>query len=93
MHDKLELFNVQFLVFYFNDILLYRKSKDEHIKHLRLMLIVLRGNKLFANLMKYIFLAIIVFRTGLLYCDSIMVDDVKVKAIRERPTPLVVTKL
>ena len=42
---------------YFDDILMYSKSKDEHIGHLREVLIVLKEKKLYVNMKKCIFLS------------------------------------
>jgi hypothetical protein len=45
----------RFIVVYFNDILVYNKSLDEHINYLRYVLDVLRNEKLYVNLKKCIF--------------------------------------
>jgi hypothetical protein len=41
----------KFSIGYLDDILIYSKSKDEHEKHLRMVLQVLREHQLFARLM------------------------------------------
>jgi len=45
----------KFIILFLNDILIYSKSKEEHEKHFRMVLKVLRENKLYANLCKFIF--------------------------------------
>ena len=42
----------QFVVIFINDILIYSKSKEEHDKHLRIVLQTLREEKLFTKLSK-----------------------------------------
>ncbi|XP_019057164.1 PREDICTED: uncharacterized protein LOC109116372 [Tarenaya hassleriana] len=45
----------KFVVVYFDDILVYSKSLGEHVEHLRCVLDILRGEKLYANLKKCTF--------------------------------------
>ena len=45
----------KFVVVYFDDILVYSKSLDEHIGHLRHVLEILRKEKLYTNLKKCTF--------------------------------------
>ena len=45
----------KFVVVYFDDILVYSKSLDEHVEHLRCVLAVLRNEKLYANFQKCTF--------------------------------------
>lgn len=42
----------QFVIVFIDDILIYSKTKEEHIEHLRIVLQTLRENKLFAKLKK-----------------------------------------
>jgi hypothetical protein len=55
MNEVLHLFIGKFVVVYFDDILIYSKSLDEHIKHLRAVFGALREAHLFANLEKCTF--------------------------------------
>ena len=49
MNHVLHAFIGKFVVVYIDDILMYRKSLDEHVEHLRCVLAVLRNEKLYAN--------------------------------------------
>jgi hypothetical protein len=45
MNHVLRTFIGKFVVVYFDDILIYSKSLDEHIEHIRYVLVVLREQK------------------------------------------------
>jgi hypothetical protein len=55
MNEVLCPFICKFVVVYFDDILIYSKSLNEHIEHLRVVFCTLREARLFANLEKCIF--------------------------------------
>jgi hypothetical protein len=55
MNKVLRSFISKFVVVYFDDILIYSKSFDEHIKHLRAVFGALCETRLFANLEKCTF--------------------------------------
>ncbi|KAH9705002.1 Endonuclease [Citrus sinensis] len=64
------------------------KGLDEHIEHLQSVLTVLRKEKLYANLKKCSFCRNqIVFLGYVVSAKAIEVDEEKVKAIKEWPTP------
>jgi len=77
-----------FLVVYFDDILIYSKNLDEHLGHLRQVLIILRKHHLLANLEKCIFCQENVVSLG--FMVGVHVDPEKIKAIQELPTPTIV---
>ena len=73
---------------YFDDILIHNKSKGENVEHLREVFKVLRENKLYANLKKCTFIQnSLLFLSYMVSSEGIKIDEEKVKAIREWPTP------
>ena len=67
---------------FIDDILVHSKSKEEHEEHLRVVLQVLRENKLYAKLKKYEFWLDSVALLGhVVSKDGISVDLEKVKVI------------
>jgi hypothetical protein len=79
---------------YFDDILVYNKNLDEHIEHLRCVFDELRCKKLYANFKKYTFcIEKVVFLGYVVSTKGIEMDEKKVKAIKEWPTPKGVTKV
>ena len=82
----------EFVLVFLDDILVYSKTKEEHIQHIREILTRLRSEKFFGRLKKCDF-----FRTEVEYlgfdvgADGIKPSLSKVKAILEWPTPESVT--
>uniref|UniRef100_A0A2N9GT25 CCHC-type domain-containing protein n=1 Tax=Fagus sylvatica TaxID=28930 RepID=A0A2N9GT25_FAGSY len=86
-------FKNRFVVVYFDDILVYSKSLDEHVDYLHCVLAVLRKEKLNANLKKCSFcLDKVVFLGYVVSAKGIAVDEEKVKAVKEWPTPKSITE-
>jgi hypothetical protein len=54
MNEVLRAFIGKFVVVYFDDILIYNKSMDEHVDHMRAVFNALRDARLFGNLEKCI---------------------------------------
>ena len=55
MNEVLRAFIGRFVVVYFDDILIYSKSLEDHLEHLRVVFIALRDAHLFGNLCKCTF--------------------------------------
>lgn len=87
MNQVLRQFLSHFVVVYFDVILIYSKHKDEHFDHIRKVLEVPRENELYVNLKKCVFLQTQLILGFIISCDVMRVDDSKVEAIREWPTP------
>jgi hypothetical protein len=73
---------------YFDDILVYSKIGEEHLRHLRMVLRRLQQYKLLVNLKKCSFM-----KTKLIYLgfvissNELKMDPEKVRAIKEWPSP------
>ncbi|KAJ9682680.1 hypothetical protein PVL29_018578 [Vitis rotundifolia] len=94
MNHALREFIGKFVVVYFDDILVYSKNLDEHINHLHCVLAVLRKEKLYANLKKCSFcMDKVVFLGYVVSAKGIEMDEEKVKAIKEWPTPKSITEI
>ena len=52
MRHVLDPFKHVFVIVYLEDICIYSKSSEEHLDHLRRVLIVLRENKIFIKIVK-----------------------------------------
>jgi hypothetical protein len=94
MNEVLHSFIGKFVVVYFDDILIYSKSLDEHIEYLRAVFGALRESHLFANLEKCTvctdrvdFLGYVVTPQG------IEVDEAKIEGIKSWPIPITLTQL
>ncbi|KAA0067527.1 Transposon Ty3-I Gag-Pol polyprotein [Cucumis melo var. makuwa] len=88
MNHVLKEYIGKFVVVYFDDILVYSKGLNDHILHVKTILLKLREEKLYANFKKCSFcLEQIHFLGFIVGKDGVKVDEEKVKAIREWPTP------
>jgi hypothetical protein len=86
MNEVLHAFIGKFMVVYFDDILIYNKSIDEHIDHLRDVFNALHDAHLFGNLEKCTFYRVS-FLGYVITPQGIEVDHAKVEAIHGWPIP------
>jgi len=88
MNHVLKEFIGRFVVVYFDDILVYSRDLDDHSRHLRQVLLVLRKHTLFANIDKCTFCVDSVFFLDFVVSKNwVRVDPKKIKAIQEWTTP------
>ena len=70
------------LCFYFDDILIYSKNLDDHLIHVKIVLDVLRKERLFPNLKKCTFCTDrLMFLGFVVSAQGIQVDEEKVRVI------------
>jgi hypothetical protein len=78
----------KFVIVFLDDILVYSKSKEEHEKHLRMVLQVLRDHILYAKISQCIFYQNKIHYLGHIISTTwIKVDTEKIEAIKGWPTP------
>jgi hypothetical protein len=94
MNEVLRAFIGKFMVVYFDDILIYSKSIDEHIDHLRAVFNVLHDAHLFGYLEKCTFCTDRVLFLGYVVTpQGIEVDHAKVEAIDGWPIPKILSQV
>nr|GEV65646.1 hypothetical protein [Tanacetum cinerariifolium] len=84
----------KFVIVFIDDIFIYSKTKEDHENHLRLMLDLLRKEKLYAKFSKCEFwLQEVHFLGHVLNHDGIYVDPSKIKAVKSWKAPTTPSKV
>ena len=94
MNHVLRSYIGKYCVVYFDDILIYSKSLQDHEEHLRNVLGTLRKERLFGNLKKCMFCTDkVTFLGFIVTAQGVEVDPEKVKAIQDWPRPTSISQV
>ncbi|KAJ0875134.1 putative nucleotidyltransferase, Ribonuclease H [Helianthus annuus] len=94
MNQLLRPFIGKFVVVYFDDILIYSASFSDHVVHVRQVLALLRRDRFYAATKKCVFMTPKVLFLGYVISgDGIQVDESKVAAVQNWPTPTTITEV
>ncbi|GJX32445.1 putative reverse transcriptase domain-containing protein [Tanacetum coccineum] len=78
----------RFMIVFINDILIYSKTREEHVEHIRLVLELLKREKLYAKFSKCEFwLREVQFLRHVINGDGIHVDPSKIEAVNNWKAP------
>jgi hypothetical protein len=81
----------KFVIMFIDDILIYSENKEDHAKHLRIVLTRLRDHQLYAKFSKCGFwLKIVPFLSHVLSKHGISVDPSKVQEVMDWKSPTIV---
>ena len=94
MNDILGRYLWKFVLVFFDDILIYSKTWEEHLQHIRQVMALLQANSVFLKKSKCSFGQTTVGYLGHIISDQgVIVDWEKIKAITSWPQPMTVKQL
>nr|GEV44376.1 hypothetical protein [Tanacetum cinerariifolium] len=94
MNRMCKLYLDRFVIVFIDDILIYSKNRKEHERHLKLILKLLKEEKLYAKFSKYEFwLSKVKFLGHVIDSEGIHIDPAKIEAIKDWASPKTPTEI
>nr|GEV49958.1 putative reverse transcriptase domain-containing protein [Tanacetum cinerariifolium] len=94
MNRVWKLYLDKFIIFFIDDILIYSKNEEEHAKHLKLILELLKKEELYAKFLKCDFWPLRVqFLGHMIDSEGIHMDPTKIESIKDWSSPKTLTEI